>query len=186
MQSTRDFTVLMIGETVLVLQKFEHYLAAVLLSMVTASEADQKLQKVLLRDKETLGRLMKHFAERTELPEHFSDTFDELLEKRNLFVHNLFMAPWFDIKTPDGCSRLQEYMKEIRVAAKVAFHVMIAVSLGRPAVPQSKEVEQRIAHILDRIQATAEPYFGELTEEQYVAKVVQNAVETFSPKPGEA
>lgn len=42
MQSTRDATVLMIGETVFVLQKFEHYLAAVLLSMVTASDADQK------------------------------------------------------------------------------------------------------------------------------------------------
>lgn len=42
MQSTRDATVLMIGETELVPQKFEHCLAAVLLSMVTASDADQK------------------------------------------------------------------------------------------------------------------------------------------------
>lgn len=186
MRTSRDFTVLMIGETLLVLQKFEHYLGAVLLSMVTASEADQQLQKVLLRDKETLGRLLGHFAERTALPDAFAQTLDGLLEMRNLFVHNLFMAPWFDIKTTEGCDRLLEYMKEIRSAAKVAFHVMIATTLERPASPQTKEVEQRIAHVLDRIQRTVEPDFGELTEDQYVAKVVKNAVETYGTKPSEA
>lgn len=169
----------MIGETLLILQKFEHFLGAVLLSMVTASEADQKLQKVLLRDKETLGRLIKHFAERTTLPDAFAQTLDGLLERGNLFIHNLFMAPWFDIKTKEGCDRLLEYMKEIRSAAKIAFHVMIATTMERSAVPQTEEVEQRIAHVLDRIQKTVEPYFGELTEHQYVAKVVKNAVETY-------
>jgi hypothetical protein len=121
----RDKTVLVIGETMLVLQKVEHFLLAVLLGMVTPSEADQKLQKVLLRDKETLGHLLKHFADRTTLPMHFAETFRDLLERRNLFIHNLVMAPWFDLKTEKGCDVLEDYMQEVRTAAKTVLHVSL-------------------------------------------------------------
>ncbi|WP_116807337.1 hypothetical protein [Steroidobacter cummioxidans] len=182
---TRESTVLMIGETLLILQKFEHYLSAVLLSIVTPSEADQRLQKALLRDKETLGRLLRHFAERVDLPEHFDQTLDDLLERRNVFVHNLVMAPWFDLKSERGCVTLDEYMREIRSAAKIALHVMIAVSVKRPAVGLSDEVQERIDRILSRIRNTAEPYFGELTEAQYVEKVVTNAIQNYSCNPRE-
>jgi len=56
----------MIGDTLLVLQKFERLLAAVLMTMTTAADANTKLRKALLRDKETLGRLMSHFADRPQ------------------------------------------------------------------------------------------------------------------------
>jgi hypothetical protein len=153
------------------------------MDMVTVSEADQKLKKVLLRDKETLGRLIRHFAERTTLPENFSEIFDSLLEQRNLFVHNLFMAPWFDLKTPKGCARLQEYMRNIRSATRVALHVMIATAQERPANFQASEVKERIDLIVDRIEKVVEPYFGDLTEEQYVARAVKNSVDTYGTKP---
>jgi hypothetical protein len=73
--SDRDATVLMIGETLLVLQKFGRFLAAVLMTTVTPADVDAKLRMALLRDKETLGRLMSYFAVRTELPDRFAETF---------------------------------------------------------------------------------------------------------------
>ena len=78
----------MVGETMLVLQKVERFLAAVLMHMATPAEVDGKLAKALLRDKETLGRLLDHFGQRTELPPDFALVFESLLRDRNVFVHN--------------------------------------------------------------------------------------------------
>ena len=90
-----------VGETMLVLQKVERFLAIVLMNMATPAEADGKLAKALLRDKETMGRLLEHFSARTELPEDFARVLESLLRDRNVFVHNLFMQPWFDLNTQE-------------------------------------------------------------------------------------
>lgn len=177
----RDATVLMIGETLLVLQKFERFLAAVLMAATTPDEVDSKLRKVLLRDKETLGRLMVYFAARIELPTSFAKTFESLLERRNVFVHGLFMQTWFDLSTPAGRTQIEQFMAETRAAMKVALHVMIAASQPRKESNKDADDERRyIDGIITRINQTAEPYFGGLSEEQFREKVVRNARENFT------
>jgi hypothetical protein len=185
--SDRDATVLMIGETLLVLQKFERFLAAVLMTMMTPADVDAKLGMALLRDKETLGRLMSYFAVRTELPDRFAETFDVLLERRNVFIHSLFMQPWFNLKTSEGRARLDTYLTGIRGAARTALHIMIgALDGGRPAELRTKESQGYIDKIVLRIRETGEPNFGGLTEEQYTAKVIADAHETVTGKPRDA
>ncbi|WP_332813875.1 hypothetical protein [Ramlibacter sp.] len=181
----RDSTVLMIGETLLILQRFEQFVVAALLGMVSPGEADAKLEATLLRDKETLGGLIRRLGERVELPDHFAETFDRLLERRNFFVHKLFMAPWFDLRTPEGLSQVDDFMRGIRSDAKVALHVLIAANLASRAHRISPEADARIAAILERIEATVDPYFGGLSPDQYVAKVVNNALDQFAVRPKE-
>lgn len=89
--SDRDATVQAIGETLLILQRFEKILVAVLLTSVAPTEVDLELQKILLRDKETLGRLLEYFSQRHELPSNFAESFDSPLQRRNIFIHNLIM-----------------------------------------------------------------------------------------------
>lgn len=174
----------MVGETLLVLQKLERFLAAILLATTTPDEADARLRKILVRDKETLGRLLNLFDERSELPEDFEITLNNLLERRNIFIHNLFMEPWFDLRTEKGCAKLRAFMSEIILAAKEAIHIMIGAFHAHEAVgPSTDETKSYINRIIQRIQETAEPNFGGLTEEEYIAKVVKNACERFSTKP---
>jgi hypothetical protein len=182
---SRESALLMVGETLLILQRFEQFVVAALLGMVSPTEADAKLEATLLRDKQTLGSLIRHLAERVELPDHFAETFDRLLERRNVFVHKLFMAPWFNLRTQEGLSQVDDFMRAMRADAKVALHVLIAASLASRAQRISPEADARIAAILERIVATAEPYFGGLSEEQYVAKVVNNALDQFAVRPKE-
>lgn len=173
----------MIGETLLILQRVEQFVVAALLGMVSPIEADAKLEATLLRDKETLGSLLRRLGERVELPEHFAVTFERLLERRNVFVHKLFMAPWFDLRTEDGLSRVEEFMRGIRADAKVALHVLIAANVASRGRSISPEADAGIATILERIEATVEPYFGGLSPEQYIAKVVDNALGQFAVRP---
>ena len=180
--SRREKTILMVGETMLILQKIEQFLLASLLHMSTGTEADQKFEKVLLRDKETLGRLIDHFSKRFEVPLQFAEAFDDLLERRNLFVHNLAMAPWFDLKSDEGCAVLDDYMREIRVSAKVVLHVLIAAAFDETATLASPEVAARKARIVAKLVETAEPDFGGLTEEQYVRRGVVNAEANYGVK----
>jgi|GEM_PF-1580722 len=184
-ENSHESAVLMIGETLLILQRFEQLVVAALLGMVSPTEADAKLEATLLRDKGTLGSLIGHLGKRVELPKHFADTFERLLERRNVFVHKLFMAPWFNLRTEDGLYQLDEFMRGIRADAKVALHVLIAANLASRSQNISPAADARIAAILERIEATVEPYFGGLSPEQYVAKVVNNALGQFAVRPKE-
>lgn len=183
---SRESTVLMIGEMLLVFQHFEQLVVATLLGIVSSSEADAKLEATLLRDKETLGTLIRRLGERVEVPDHFAETFDRLLERRNIFVHKLFMASWFDLRTQEGLLQLHDFMRSTRADAKVALHVLIAVALAAREQNISPEANARIATILKRIEATVEPDFGDLSLEEYVAKVVNNASSQYSVRPKEA
>jgi hypothetical protein len=182
---SRESAVLMIGETLLILQRFEQFVVAALLGMVSPTEADAKLEATLLRDKTTLGSLIRRLGERVELPDHFAETIDRLLERRNFFVHKLFMAPWFNLRTHEGLSQLDNYMRGIREHAKVALHVLISANLASRAQRISPEADERIAAILERIEATVEPYFDGLSPEQYVARVVNNALDQYAVRPKE-
>ncbi len=175
----RDRTVHGIGETMLMLQRIEQLLLANLLFLGSGTEADQRLEKLLLRDKETLGRLMDHFAKRFDLPATFQASFDDLLERRNLFVHNLLMAPWFDLSTDAGCSALDDYLREMHVSAKVVLKVLLGAAFA-PTEPQpSQEASDRAARILSKLERSVVRDFGGLTEDQYIRKAVSEARDGF-------
>jgi len=173
----------MIGETLLVLQRFERFLVAVLMMMSTPEHADRQLRSALLRDKATLGGLIAFFAERVELPEHFASTFDGLLKRRNILVHSLFMETWFDLSSAQGQGRLDSFLAEIRSAAKLAVHVMLSAISACTLRSEELEVRNYVDRITSRIRQTAEPDFGGLTEDQYTAKVLKNARDQFSVEP---
>lgn len=185
MAPSRDVLLQLIGETVLIFQRFEQLLLATLLSMGYESEADAKLRAALLRDKETLGSLLRHFNLRVEMPNQFTEIFDRLLFQRNLFAHRLFLEPWFDLDSDLGREQLNDYLRDIRADLKVALHVIIAAQVKSNSPPLSPVAESRISCIAERIALTVGRDFGGLSGEHYIAKVVGRAVEGFPVKPKE-
>jgi hypothetical protein len=179
--NTRETTVAAIGETMIVLQKIERFLAAVLMHMATPAEAGAKLEKALIRDKETLGRLLVHFGERVELPENFAAEFDALLRDRNTFVHNLFMEPWFDLNTPDGLARLDEFMRGLRNGARTATKVMMASLTAKETdAKRAPEAQAYIERVFRRIEETAHPDVQSRVTDQYIDKVREDAQANFT------
>lgn len=179
----REDVVLMIGETLLIVQKVERFLAMALLAMVSTANPDENLQKALRRDKETLGRLIRCFSERTELPEHSSDAFDQLLKDQNVFVHDLFMQSWFDLSSSDGCAKAHAFLRGIRASAKVVIKVLMGALKPQDADAARNEQDQRyIDHIVHRVSATALPDFGGLTEDEYIKKIDADVRNNFVVK----
>ena len=185
--SDRVATLTMVGETMLVLQRVERFLAAVLMHIATAVEVDGKLAKALLRDRETLGRLLEHFGQHAELPLDFAFVFETLLRDRNTFVHSLFMEPWFDLDTPEGCGRLEEFMRVLRGRAKIVTKVMMASLTPKEAdAPRSIETQSYIDSIFLRIENTAHPSVRARVSEQYIDEVRRDATANYSVPRREA
>ena len=183
----RASTLEMIGETMLILQKVERFLAAVLMHMATPGEVDGKLAMALLRDKETLGRLLAHFGERAHLPADFGTAFDSLLRDRNVFVHNLFMQSWFDLDTPGGRATLEEFMRGLRSGARVATKVMMAsLTSNELEVARSDRAQSYIESIFRRIDATAHPDVRSCVSDEYVESVREDAQANFHVKRRDA
>lgn len=172
----REVVLLEVGEMFMTVQRFEQFLLAALLGMV--SDADAKLQAVLLRDRATLGVLLKEFAARVDLPANFAEAYERVLERRNVFVHKLFMQPWFGLRTAQDRQCVREYMRQFRADMKVALHVLIAVAHTNRS-QDSPAVSRCIADILERIQETASPDFGGLSEDEYVRKVLGRALDQY-------
>jgi hypothetical protein len=183
----RAATLAMVGETMLILQKVERFLAAVLMYMATPAEVNGRLTKALLRDRETLGRLMTYFSERTDLPSDFAVVLEALLRDRNVFVHNLFMQPWFDLNTSEGCARLEEFMRGMRSGAKVATKVMMASLLPHETdAARSPETQSYIDSVFLRIEATAHPQVAARVSDEYIEKVRDDSVTNFAVQRREA
>lgn len=179
--TTREATLVDLGETLIVLQKVERFLAAVLMHMAAPAEVDGKLEKVLLRDKNTLGQLLTYFGSRVELPSNFETELDALLEDRNIFVHNLFMQSWFDLNTPEGCIKLTEFMRALRSGARTATKVMMA-SLKPEESDSSRlpEAQAYINRVFARVEETAHPEVRARVNDQYIEGVRQDALSNFS------
>lgn len=183
----RDATLRMVGETMLALQKVEQFLAAVLMYMATPAETNGKLAKALLRDKNTLGQLLDHFGARTELPPDFASVFETLLQDRNVFIHNLFMQPWFDLNTPEGCVRLEDFMRTLRSRALIAVKVMMASLRPKETdAPRSSESQSYIDSVFQRIDETAHTEVKARLSDQYIDKVREDTIASFSVKRREA
>jgi hypothetical protein len=149
--------------------------------MATPAEAEGRLAKALLRDKETLGGLFAHFRERTELPPNFALVFESLLRDRNVFVHSLFMQPWFDLNTPAGCATLNEFMRSLRAGAKVVTKVMMAsLSPKETDAVRSLESQSYIDSVFRRIEETAHADVKALVSDQYIDKVRGDATKNVS------
>ncbi|PRG53434.1 hypothetical protein [Burkholderia gladioli] len=172
----------LIGETLVSLQAFEQLLVAFLLSTVSESEADQKLEQLLLRNKETLGRLLKELSTRTTLPEHFAPDFDSLLEMRNVFIHRLLLEPRFSLNSSEGRVALDAFMKNIRAKLKLAIYVLLGAMLQTPSTEMSLRAAARFGHIIRRIDVTSTRDFGGLSEDAYIDEVVRTAVALYDSK----
>ena len=178
---TRESTVAAIGETLIILQKVERFLAAVLMQMASSATDGTNLEKVLLRDKETLGNLLNYFKKRLDIPADFAGVLEALLQDRNVFVHSLFMQHWFDLNTSEGCARLEEFMQGIRNGARIATKVMMASLTPKETdAPRSPEVQAYIEHIFLRIDGTAHPNARARVTDQYIDKVREDALTNFT------
>lgn len=185
--SSREQVVLMIGETLLILQKVERFLAMALMNMLSTTSSDESLQKALHRDKETLGRLIKHFADRTELPEHFSEAFEKLLKDRNVFAHDLFMQEWFDLSSQSGRTTVDEFLRGIRTSAKIVIKVIMGALTPQDTDAARPERDQKyIDQILHRVNATALPDFGGFSEDGYIQKIDVEVRESYVVKRRDA
>ncbi len=179
--NTRESTVTAIGETMIVLQKVERFLAAVLMHMAPPADAGAKLEKALLRDKQTLGRLLAHFGDRLNLPKNFAAELDALLRDRNIFIHNLFMQPWFDLNSPDGRARLDDFMREVRNRARTATKVMMAsLTVNETDASRSPEAQAYIEQVFRRIEETAHPDVQARVTDEYIDKVREDAQTNFA------
>lgn len=112
------------------LQKIEALLRACLILALHKSKSDEGLRRLLRRDRETMGMLLRHMTDRVDLPQDFVDTLDRLLEKRNLFVHKLFLQDWFDLKTRNGLDFVDAFMSELLAHGSIAVRVFIAYALA--------------------------------------------------------
>jgi hypothetical protein len=178
--TTREATITELGETLLILQKVERFLAAVLMHMASPTKTDKELEKVL-RHKETLGRLLRYFSHRVNLPPDFVVEFEALLRDRNVFIHTLFMQPWFDLNTPEGCAILSEYMRTLRSHALTATKVMMASLTPKEAdANRSPEVQAYIDRVFARMEQTAHPNVVARVTDQYIENVRQDALLRFS------
>lgn len=169
----------LIGETLVMLQKFEQLTVAFLLCTVSESDVDRRLEKLLLRNKEVLGKLLKELSARTSLPDHFSEDLDSLLEMRNIFVHKLFLEPSFALNSPDGRLEIDGFMEGMRYKLKLALYVLLGAVCKMKNFQMSSEAVARFKFIIDRIGATSGRDFGGLAEDAYIEKVLNTAIGIF-------
>jgi hypothetical protein len=145
----------------------------------TTGDIDAKLESVLLQDKATLGKLLRLFAAKVELPPGFQHAFEQTLEQRNVFVHKLFMQPWFDLSSAEGRERVRGFMREHRMHLKTVLHVLLGVTSRQGAARGGPAVRARVDAILQRINQTVRPDFGGLSEEEFVDRVLFRAATSF-------
>lgn len=167
------------------LQKIEALLRAGLILALSDSQSDDRLRRLLTRDRETMGMLLRHMRDRVELPEDFADTLDHLLEKRNLFVHKLFLEDWFDLKTQEGLGRVNEFIADLLARGSVAVRVFIGYALartkdGRSDLPESER--DTFDRIILRIFSTATPDFGGKTPDEYLKNFTESVQNDYEPR----
>jgi len=167
------------------LQKIEALLRAVLILATNDSESDANLRRLLRRDRETMGMLLRHMNDRVELPQDFADTLEQLLEKRNLFVHKLFLQDWFDLKTQEGLDRANEFMSDLLARGSIAIRVCVGYAIARTGDESaSLPMEEREAfdRIIRRIFSTAIPDFGGKTPDEYLKDFTETVTSEFVPR----
>ena len=130
-----------------------------------------------------MDRLLEHFSARTELPDDFALVLESLLRNRNVFVHNLFMQPWFDLNSQDGCAQLDQFVRSLRASAKIAMKVMMTSLPPKDTDAARSEAAQRyIDNVLLRINETVHPDVEAFGVGDYVDQVAADARANFSVK----
>lgn len=156
-----------IGDTLIVIQKTEALLKASIVISLGASEADIKLSKILAQDKLTLGMLLKEMNLKIELPDDFSNNLACFLKLRNLFVHNLFLQEWFDLKSHEGITKVNDFLQELLQKASVAIRIFVAYGVSFFNTELSSENSVLFNNLFYRIVASATSDFGDKSFEQY-------------------
>lgn len=175
---TRKDAVQQIGEVFLIVQKVERVLAAMLMFM--SGDVEKQLQKLLLKDKQTLGRLMQHLNRIASVPSDAQEVLQRFLDSRNTFVHNLIMQSWFDIDSEAGRKEVNRFNRVLLDDARTILHFSVAtVSKASYQPTLTKEQGQYIDRVTSRLIDTASLNFGGVTEDEYITKVLVDAKTRF-------
>jgi hypothetical protein len=76
----------------------------------------------LLERRKTLGYFVGELKKRVGLDEGFEAQIDEFLERRNVFVHELFDVPGFATETDEGLAVAETYITQVlNVTQKVMY-----------------------------------------------------------------
>ena len=167
------------------LQKLEALLRACLILALHESESDESFRRLLRRDRETMGRLLRHMTDRVDLPQDFADTFDRLLEKRNLFVHKLFLQNWFDLKTRNGLNLVDAFTSELLAHGSIAVRVFIGYAIAKTeeGIPEIPECEKMVFdQIILRIFSQAIPDFGGKSPDNYLNEFIETVQNDYVPR----
>lgn len=162
----------MIGETMIIMQKLEALVKLCLLVIHGQRNLDAAVQRVLALERKTLGNLIAAIKERVVIPIEEYEILLEVLKKRNLFVHELFMQPFFDVHTADGLNQVDDFCHELLKQSRRAIVTLLAFSSNRETLVHLNDKDAGLFDkIMSRIVETARPDFGNLTIEQYINKI---------------
>jgi hypothetical protein len=115
-----------IGLLLLLVQDFEHLLERSL-KIIFADQVDLTPEKLFSADKRTLGALLKDLRARAHIEENIDVLLTQVLEDRNLFVHNLRQQPWFDTKTTKGRDQVFKFFFHFQPRLGKAIELFTAV-----------------------------------------------------------
>lgn len=109
-------TLYTVGETLLHIQTLEFVLSRCL-TCVFPPEARMSADAIYALDaknqSKTLGQLLRALRDTLEIEPEFGGRLQNYLEKRNLFIHDLFLDERFDLNTEEGRERLETFVNDI-------------------------------------------------------------------------
>ena len=105
-----------VGDALLHIQTLEFVLSRCL-TCVFPPEAEMTTDRLYALDAQnqskTLGQLLKTLRNTVEIEPEFDSRLRNYLEKRNLFVHGLFLDERFDFNTDEGCGKLTAFLDDV-------------------------------------------------------------------------
>ena len=162
----------LIGETMIMMQKLEALVKLCLLVVHGYQNLDSAVQKALALEKKTLGNLITAIKQKVVIPSENYEVLAKVLAKRNLFIHELFMQPFFDIHNVDGLKLVNDFCHDLLKQSRQAIITLFAFCINSEVrVHLNGEEAEYFDKIMSRIVETARPDFGGLTLEQYIDKM---------------
>lgn len=123
-------TLYTVGETLLHIQTLEFVLSRCL-TCVFPPEARMSADAIYALDAQnqskTLGQLLRALRNTLEIEPEFGGRLQNYLEKRNLFIHVLFLDERFDLNTEEGRERLEAFVDDVYVDVEYLRTVFTAV-----------------------------------------------------------
>jgi len=162
----------LIGETMIMMQKLEALVKLSLLVLHGRQNLDAEVRKVLALEKKTLGNLITAIKQSVIISSEKYEVLSRVLAKRNLFIHELFMQPFFDIHNIEGLKLVNGFCHDLLEQSRHAVITLLALCINNQTrVHLNNEEAGYFDKIVSRIVEAARPDFGNLTFEEYMNKI---------------